>query len=162
ALKVADWTAPMMSEFYELPGVSIATGSTISYAPGIYLVKLIQKIPGLKNWNADPDTIQKRFGIFGESIFIGLLLGVVIGILGGYSGGEVNEIGVAVAALIVLMTRMVKLLMEGLIPVLESAHDWLNKKFDETYIFIGLDAVVALEHPAVISTALNLVPITVV
>src|SRR5699024_7835783 len=35
ALKVADWTAPMMSEFYELPGVSIATGSTISYAPGI-------------------------------------------------------------------------------------------------------------------------------
>src|SRR5699024_9004206 len=75
ALKVADWTAPLMSEFYELRGVSIATGSTISYAPSIYLVKLIQKIPGLKNWNADPDTIQKRFGIFGESIFIGLFLG---------------------------------------------------------------------------------------
>lgn len=42
-LKVADWTAPMMSEFFDLPGVSIATGSTISYAPGIYLVKLLQK-----------------------------------------------------------------------------------------------------------------------
>ena len=26
-LKVADWTAPMMSEFFDLPGVSIATGS---------------------------------------------------------------------------------------------------------------------------------------
>ncbi len=33
-LKVADWTAPMVSKFYDLPGVSIATGSTISYAPG--------------------------------------------------------------------------------------------------------------------------------
>ncbi|MGT0298628.1 PTS transporter subunit IIC [Staphylococcus aureus] len=41
-LKVADWTAPMMSEFFDLPGVSIATGSTISYAPGIFLVKLLQ------------------------------------------------------------------------------------------------------------------------
>ncbi|PAI52127.1 hypothetical protein APW68_06765 [Staphylococcus aureus] len=41
-LKVADWTAPMMSEFFDLPGVSIATGSTISYAPGIYLVKLLK------------------------------------------------------------------------------------------------------------------------
>lgn len=162
ALKVADWTAPMMSEFYELPGVSIATGSTISYAPGIYLVKLIQKIPGLKNWNADPDTIQKRFGIFGESIFIGLFLGVVIGILAGYSVGDVIEIGVAMAAVMVLMPRMVKLLMEGLMPVSESARDWLNKKFGETDIYIGLDAAVALGHPAVISTALILVPITVV
>lgn len=162
ALKVADWTAPMMSEFYELPGVSIATGSTISYAPGIYLVKGVQKIPGLKNWNADPDTIQKRFGIFGESIFIGLFLGVVIGILAGYNIGDIIEIGVAMAAVMVLMPRMVKLLMEGLMPVSESARDWLNKKFGETDIYIGLDAAVALGHPAVISTALILVPVTVV
>ncbi|MEJ7464425.1 PTS transporter subunit IIC, partial [Staphylococcus saprophyticus] len=74
-LKVADWTAPMMSEFYDLPGVSIATGSTISYVPGIFLVKGIQKIPGLNKLHADPDTIQKRFGAFGESIFVGLVLG---------------------------------------------------------------------------------------
>src|SRR5699024_1954938 len=126
------------------------------------LVKLIQKIPGLKNWNADPDTIQKRFGIFGESIFIGLFLGVVIGILAGYSVGDVIEIGVAMAAVMVLMPRMVKLLMEGLMPVSESARDWLNKKFGETDIYIGLDAAVALGHPAVISTALIFVPITVV
>lgn len=162
ALKVADWTAPMMSEFYELPGVSIATGSTISYAPGIFLVKLIQKVPGLKNWNADPDTIQKRFGIFGESIFIGLFLGVVIGALAGYSIGDIIEIGMAMAAVMVLMPRMVKILMEGLMPVSESAREWLNKRFGDREIYIGLDAAVALGHPAVISTALILVPITVV
>lgn len=161
-LKVADWTAPMMSEFYELPGVSIATGSTISYAPGIFLVKGIQKIPGIRNWNADPDTIQKRFGIFGESIFIGLFLGAAIGALAGYSVGEVIEIGMAMAAVMVLMPRMVKILMEGLMPVSESAREWLNKRFGDREIYIGLDAAVALGHPAVISTALILVPVTVV
>lgn len=161
-LKVADWTAPMMSEFYDLPGISIATGSTISYAPGIFLVKIIQKIPGLKNWNADPDHIQKRFGIFGESIFIGLFLGAIIGALAGYSPGEVIEIGMAMAAVMVLMPRMVKILMEGLLPVSESAREWLNKRFGDREIYIGLDAAVALGHPAVISTALLLVPITVV
>jgi len=162
ALKVADWTAPMMGEFYELPGVSIATGSTISYAPGIFLVKGIQKIPGVRNWNADPDTIQKRFGIFGESIFIGLFLGAAIGALAGYSIGEIIEIGMAMAAVMVLMPRMVKILMEGLMPVSESAREWLNKRFGDREIYIGLDAAVALGHPAVISTALILVPITVV
>lgn len=161
-LKVADWTAPMVSEFYELPGVSIATGSTISYAPGIFLVKGLQKIPGVKNWNADPDTIQKRFGIFGESIFIGLFLGAVIGALAGYNAGEIIEIGMAMAAVMVLMPRMVKILMEGLMPVSESAREWLNKRFGDREIYIGLDAAVALGHPAVISTALILVPITVV
>lgn len=161
-LKVADWTAPMMSEFYDLPGISIATGSTISYAPGIFLVKIIQKVPGLKNWNADPEHIQKRFGIFGESIFIGLFLGAIIGALAGYSAGEVVEIGMAMAAVMVLMPRMVKILMEGLLPVSESAREWLNKRFGDREIYIGLDAAVALGHPAVISTALLLVPITVV
>lgn len=161
-LKVADWTAPMMSEFYELPGVSIATGSTISYAPGIFLVKGLQKIPGVKNWNSDPETIQKRFGIFGESIFIGLFLGAAIGALAGYGVGEVIEIGMAMAAVMVLMPRMVKILMEGLMPVSESAREWLNKRFGDREILIGLDAAVALGHPAVISTALILVPITVV
>jgi PTS system galactitol-specific IIC component len=161
-LKVADWTAPMMSEFYELPGVSIATGSTISYAPGIWLVRLVEKIPGLNKLNADPDTIQKRFGVFGESIFIGLVLGAGIGALAGYSVGEVIEIGMAMAAVMVLMPRMVKILMEGLMPVSESAREWLNKRFGDKEIYIGLDAAVALGHPAVISTALILVPITVV
>ncbi|MDO6654787.1 galactitol-specific PTS transporter subunit IIC [Anaerobacillus sp. 1_MG-2023] len=161
ALKVADWTAPMVSEFFELPGVSIATGSTISYAPGIFLVKLLQRTPVVKNWNADPDTIQKRFGIFGESIFIGLFLGAVIGILAGYSVGDVIEIGMAMAAVMVLMPRMVKILMEGLMPVSESAREWLSKRFGDREIHIGLDAAVALGHPAVISTALILVPVTV-
>ncbi|WP_394219574.1 galactitol-specific PTS transporter subunit IIC [Halobacillus trueperi] len=161
-LKVADWTAPMVSKFFDLPGVSIATGSTISYAPGIFLVQLLNKVPVVKNWNADPEAIQKRFGIFGESIFIGLFLGATIGILAGYSVGEVIEIGMAMAAVMVLMPRMVKILMEGLMPVSESAREWLSKRFGDREIYIGLDAAVALGHPAVISTALILVPVTVV
>ncbi|MEB8099844.1 PTS galactitol transporter subunit IIC [Staphylococcus xylosus] len=156
-LKVADWTAPMMSKFYDLPGVSIATGSTISYAPGIFLVKGLQKVPVIKNLNADPETIQKRFGAFGESIFVGL----AIGLLAGYNAGDVINLGMSMAAVMVLMPRMVKILMEGLMPVSESARTWLNKRFGDREIYIGLDAAVALGHPAVISTALILVPITV-
>lgn len=161
-LKIADWTAPMLNDYFDLPGISIATGSTVSYAPlGIPLVKLIQKIPVIKDWNADPETIQKRFGVFGESIFMGLILGIGLGILAGYSIGEVIQIGMAMAGVMVLMPRMVKILMEGLTPVSTSAREYLNKKFGDRDIYIGLDAAVAIGHPAVISTALILVPITV-
>lgn len=162
-LLLADWTAPMLGKFYDLPGVSLTTATTLSYVPlGVPLVKLVQKIPVVKDWDADPETIQKRFGVFGESIFIGLILGATIGALAGYGVGEIIEIGMAMAAVMVLMPRMVKILMEGLMPVSESAREWLSKRFGDREIYIGLDAAISLGHPAVISTALILVPITVV
>ncbi|EIJ77978.1 PTS system protein, galactitol-specific IIC subunit [Bacillus methanolicus PB1] len=161
-LKIADWTAPMLEKYFGLPGISVATGSTVSYAVlGIPLVKLVQKIPFIKNLNADPEAIQKRFGIFGEPIFIGLILGSILGLLAGYSVGDTIKIGMSMAAVMVLMPRMVKLLMEGLLPISESARELLQKKFGAKNIYIGLDAAVAIGHPAVISTALILVPITV-
>ncbi|UQD51957.1 PTS galactitol transporter subunit IIC [Bacillus methanolicus] len=162
-LKIADWTAPMLENYFGLPGISVATGSTVSYAVlGIPLVKLVQKIPFIKNLNADPETIQKRFGIFGEPIFMGLILGSVLGLLAGYPAGKIIKIGMSMAAVMVLMPRMVKILMEGLMPISESARELLQKKFGAKNIYIGLDAAVAIGHPAVISTALILVPITVV
>ncbi|GGN59029.1 MULTISPECIES: galactitol-specific PTS transporter subunit IIC [Oceanobacillus] len=161
-LKIADWTTPMVRDFYEMPGVSVATGSTISYAPFIPLVKLLQRIPGLNKLNADPDSIQKRFGVFGDSMIMGLILGAAIGVLAGYGVGEVINIGMSMAAVMVLMPRMVKILMEGLMPVSESARSWLNKRFGESDITIGLDAAVLLGHPSVIATALILTPITVI
>lgn len=167
-LKIADWTAPYMEKYFELEGVSVPTGSTCSYAPiGIPLIWLIQKIPVIKDLKADPDYIQQKFGIFGEPIFMGLVLGCVLGTLAGYAPSEIAKVGMAMAGVMVLMPRMVKLLMEGLIPISEAAGEFLQKRFGEDSqnpmnVYIGLDAAVTTGHPAVIATALILVPITLV
>lgn len=163
-LKIADWTAPYMEKYFDLPGVSVPTGSTCSYAPiGIPLIWLIQKIPVIKDLKADPDYIQEKFGIFGEPIFMGLVLGCVLGGLAGYAPGDIVKVGMAMAGVMVLMPRMVKLLMEGLIPISEAARAFLQKRFGEdANIYIGLDAAVTTGHPAVIATALILVPLTLV
>lgn len=162
-LKIADWTAPYMEKYFDLEGISVPTGSTVSYAPiGIPLIWLIQKIPVIKDLKADPESIQKKFGIFGEPIFMGLFLGCLLGALAGYGPGQIVKVGVAMAGVMVLMPRMVKILMEGLIPISESAREFLSKRFGaDANIYIGLDAAVTTGHPAVIATALILVPITI-
>ena len=164
-LKLADWTAPYMEKYYDLPGVSVPTGSTMANSLiGIPLIWLIQKIPVIKDLKADPETIQKRFGIFGEPIFMGLILGCILGALAGYDIGKTIQVGMAMAGVMVLMPRMVKLLMEGLIPISEAARNFLQKRFGEdsenSKLYIGLDAAVTTGHPAVIATALILVPLT--
>ena len=98
---------------------------------------------------------------------MGLILGCVLGALAGYAPGEIAKVGMSMAGVMVLMPRMVKLLMEGLIPISEAAGEFLQKRFGEDSqnpmnVYIGLDAAVTTGHPAVIATALILVPITLV
>lgn len=162
-LKIADWTAPMVRDYFGMEGLSFPTGSTCAQGLiGIPIVKVISKIPVIKDLKADPDTIQKRFGIFGEPLMMGLILGLALGVLAGYPLAKILQIGVIMAGVMFLMPRMVKILMEGLIPVSESVKAYLQKRDfgKDRELTIGLDAAVAVGHPAVIATALVLVPCT--
>lgn len=163
-LKIADWTAPMVQDFFGLEGVSLPTGSTAACGLiGIPIAKVVGMIPGIKNLKADPETIQKRFGIFGEPMMMGLILGILIGLLAGYDVGKMVQLGIAMGGVMFLMPRMVKILMEGLIPISEGVRSFLQKKNfgKDRNLTIGLDAAVSVGHPAVIATALVLVPITI-
>lgn len=73
--------------------------------------------------------MKKRFGIFGEPLVMGLILGIIIGLLGGYDAKGVMTLGIQMAAVLVLMPRMVALLMEGLIPISEGARSYIQKRF---------------------------------
>lgn len=162
-LKIADKTAPMVEEFFGLEGVSLPTGSTAACGLiGIPIAKVVGMIPGVKNLKADPESIQKRFGIFGEPMMMGLVLGVLIGFLAGYDIGKCVQLGITMGGVMFLMPRMVKILMEGLIPISEGVKEFLqNTNFGKgRKLTIGLDAAVSVGHPAVIATALVLVPIT--
>ena len=160
-LYTADKTAPYVQEFYGLEGICLPTGSTTSFAPLGYLVgKLVEKIPGVNKLNADPESIQKRFGIFGEPMMMGIILGLILGTLAGYEVSEIFNVGMSMGAVMFLMPRMVKILMEGLVPISEAVRDFLQEKYEGRDLYIGLDAALATGHPSVLSTALILVPIT--
>ena len=160
-LYTADKTAPYVQEFYGLEGICLPTGSTTSFAPLGYLVgKVVEKIPGINKLNADPESIQKRFGIFGEPMMMGIILGLILGTLAGYEVSEIFNVGMSMGAVMFLMPRMVKILMEGLVPISEAVRDFLQEKYEGRDLYIGLDAALATGHPSVLSTALILVPIT--
>ncbi|SFH59254.1 PTS system unknown substrate IIC component, Gat family [Priestia megaterium] len=162
-LKIADWSAPYIQKRFNLPGVSLPTLSSAIFFPvGVLGNKIIDSIPGVKKLKADPESIQKRFGVFGEPMMIGLVLGILIGIIAGFSFDKVLQLGMNLGAVMLIMPRMVRILMEGLIPLSDAIKALLKKKFpDRDDITIGLDISVAVGNPAVISTALLMTPITI-
>lgn len=161
-LIVADKTAPMVADFYELDGISLPTGSTAAFAPLGYVIgKVVDKIPGINKIQADAETIQKKFGIFGQPMMMGLILGCILGALAGLDVGAIFKTGISMGGVMLLMPRMVKILMEGLIPISEAVKTMLQKKYAGRELYIGIDAAVSVGHPSVMATALILVPITI-
>jgi len=166
-LAMADYAAPYIQKYFNYPDISFPHGTSAPYAfLAIPLNALMDKIPGLNKVEADPAAINKRFGIFGETVFLGAVIGLVLG-LAGYGFGDPRADSIAIltlainlAAIMVILPRMVSILMEGLIPVSEAARNFMSKRFPGRKYYIGLDSAIAIGHPAVIATSLILVPIT--
>lgn len=171
-LFLGDWTAKGIQEFYELPGISIPHGMTAPMVPlALPFNWLFDRIPGLRDVDADPDGIEKALGsTFGDPMVMGLVIGVVLGLIAYFSEfagafvptlGKIIVLGVNLAAVMVLLPRMVRILMEGLIPISEAARDFMAKRASGREVYIGLDSAVLIGHPSAISTGLLLVPIAI-
>ncbi|MCR4398230.1 MAG: galactitol-specific PTS transporter subunit IIC [Firmicutes bacterium] len=162
-LKLGDWTAPMIQDFYGIPGISLPHGFSAAYVPiALPLDRVIDRIPCINKISIDPESIQERYGIVGDPTVLGVILGLILGVLAGYDVKRALNLSISMAAVMFLMPRMVKVLMEGLIPVSEAAREFMQKRFGGRSFYIGLDSAIAVGHPAAIATAIILVPITIV
>ncbi|MCP5613318.1 PTS galactitol transporter subunit IIC, partial [Klebsiella pneumoniae] len=93
----------------------------------------------------DPDQIQKRFGVFGEPMMLGVILGAGIGLLAEYDVKGVLNLAMSLGAVMLIMPRMVKLLMEGLLPLSDAVRSFLKKRYPDRHdLYIGLDIAVAV------------------
>lgn len=161
-LKLGDWSARQVQEFYDAPGVSLPHGFSAAYVPiAIPLNALLDRIPGIRDIHVSPESIQRRLGVIGDPLVQGLVLGLLLGLLAGYDAKGTLQLGVTMAGVMLLMPRMVRILMEGLMPVSEAARSFMQKRFAGRTVHIGLDSAIAVGHPAAIATSLILVPIAI-
>lgn len=161
--KLGDWFAPVIEDYFELEGVTIPHGTSAYCGPiAVVMEWIFNKIPGIKNIHFTGKDIQNKFGIIGQPMIIGLLLGSVIGLLAGYDVKNVLELGMQMAAVMILMPKVVKLIMNGLMPVSEAARDMLQSKFSGKDFYIGLDPALLLGDEQVIEVSLIFVPLTLI
>ncbi|OCL27671.1 PTS galactitol transporter subunit IIC [Orenia metallireducens] len=163
-IKLADWSAEATEEFSGITGISITTLSATAYYPiALATDKLIEKIPKINRINGNPEHIQKRLGFFGEPMFIGLLLGIGLGIIAGYNLKEVADLAINIAAVVFILPRMAGILGEGLMPISTGAKNYLLNKFPGMEdARIGMDLAVLIGYPAVIVAGIILMPIALI
>lgn len=168
SLLFADWSQPSAQQYYGYEGISFTTISSVEYIPYAVVVnKLLDKI-GLGKIEFDPESIKKKMSIFGEPAFLGLIIGLAIGILGYWN--KLNEFGswalilsngIVVAAVMHIFPMMPRILMSGLLPISQGIRDTFKKKGLKRQIYFGMDTALCVGETATLATSLILIPITI-
>lgn len=161
SLIAADFTAKRVQKVIGIEGISIPQGYASSTVPLYALLEAIyEKLPFMKNRNVDTQFIQKKFGMFGDPVIIGVILGIIISLLAGTGFKEGATLVIVVAGIMILFPRVIRIIVEGLFPISDAAKKFFNERFGGKELYIGLDSAVTLGHPTTITVGILIIPIT--
>jgi galactitol PTS system EIIC component len=162
AYKLGDWFARDTKNYFQLDGIAVPHGTSAYLGPIAVLVDtIIEKIPGLRRIHFSADDVQKRFGAFGEPVTVGFIMGIIIGLLAHYDVKGVLQLAVKTGAVMLLMPRVIKPIMDGLNPIAKQARKRLQAKFGGQDFLIGLDPALLLGQTSVVSASLIFIPLSI-
>lgn len=171
-LIIADMTAKKFQGFYkDMDGISIPQPFCAGFVPFAWAVnKGLDKIPGIEKLEIDAEGMKKKFGLMGEPLFLGVVVGIVIGCLTCGSWGEIPGkipyilgLGIKMGAVMELIPRVTVLFIEGLKPISDATRNLISRRFKGADgLNIGMSPALVIGHPTTLVVSLLLIPVSLV
>ena len=168
-LILADYTADKFQGFYDkMEGISIPQPFCAGFVPFALIInKVLDKIPGFEKLNIDAEGMKKKFGLLGEPLFLGILVGCGIGALSCKNGQEIVDkipyilgLGIKMGAVMELIPRITSLFIEGLKPISDATRELIAKKFKGAVgLNIGMSPALVIGHPTTLVCSVILIPV---
>lgn len=159
-LVLADLTASKFQEYYDLDGISIPQPFCQSFMPfAIVVNKALDAIPGFSKLDIDAEGLKKKFGVLGEPLVLGVIVGALIGFAAQLNIKKILFLGVTMGAVMELIPRITKLFIDGLKPISEKTQELVDSKFHGKKIHIGMSPALVIGHPTTLVVSILLIPI---
>lgn len=163
-LVVADMTSKQFQKFYDkMDGISIPQPFCAGFVPFAWAInKALDKIPGVNRIQIDAEGMKKRFGLLGEPLFLGVIVGCLVGVLARYELPQVLMLGVQMGAVMELIPRITGLFIEGLMPISDATRQLIARKFkNASGLNIGMSPALVIGHPTTLVVSLLLIPVII-
>lgn len=159
-LVMADLTASKFQDYYEgMDGISVPQPFCQSFVPFALLIdRMLEKIPGFNRLDVDADGLKRKFGVLGEPLVLGVIVGALIGLVAQMEVRRVLFLGVTMGAVMELIPRITKLFIDGLTPISEKTKQIVEKRFHGKRVFIGMSPALVIGHPTSLVCTLLLIP----
>ena len=168
-LVMADLTADKFQTYYDkMEGISIPQPFCQGFVPfAVVINKLLDMIPGFDKLNIDAEGMKKKFGIMGEPLFLGVIVGCAIGALACKDSNELVKnipsilgLGIKMGAVMELIPRITGLFIEGLKPISDATRELIARKFKNSAgLNIGMSPALVIGHPTTLVVSLLLIPV---
>lgn len=161
-LVMADLTAEKFQRYYEnLDGISVPQPFCQSFVPFAVVVnKALDLIPGFNRLDVDAEGLKRKFGILGEPLFLGVIVGCAIGALARYDVAGILGLGVKMGAVMELIPRITRLFIDGLMPISDATKQMIARRFGrQVRIHIGMSPALVIGHPTTLVVSLLLIPV---
>lgn len=168
-LIMADLTADKFQKYYDgMDGISIPQPFCQGFVPfAVVINKVLDKIPGFDKLNIDAEGMKKKFGIMGEPLFLGVIVGCAIGALACKDSQElvagipgILGLGIKMGAVMELIPRITSLFIEGLKPISDATRELIARKFKNSAgLNIGMSPALVIGHPTTLVVSLLLIPV---
>jgi PTS system galactitol-specific IIC component len=169
-LIMTDLTTKKFQSYYDnMEGISIPQPFCQGFVPFAEILnKGMDMIPGFNKLDIDAEGMKKKFGILGEPLFLGVIVGCLIGILSCKGWNQIASnipmilgLGIKMGAVMELIPRITNLFIEGLRPIADATKDLVSRKFkNSTGINIGMSPALVIGHPTTLVVSLLLIPVT--
>ena len=92
--------------------------------------------------------MQKKLGFVGEPLFLGTVIGALLGVLARYPVDGILKLAVNMGAVMLLIPRISGLFGEGLLPITEAIKRLLQKRFKKhADLLIGMSPSLVVGDP---------------
>lgn len=167
-LVMADLTSKQFQRYYDkMEGISIPQPFCQGFVPfAVVINKGLDAIPDFDKLNIDAEGMKKKFGIMGEPLFLGVIVGCGIGILSCENWKQVIDkipfilgLGIKMGAVMELIPRITSLFIEGLRPISDATREMIARKFkNSAELNIGMSPALVIGHPTTLVVSLLLIP----
>ena len=162
-LVLADITAPKFQKYYDLDGISIPQPFCQSFMPfAVVINKVLDKISGFSRLDVDAEGLKRKFGVFGEPLLLGVIVGILIGVAAHFDVKMVLTLGVTMGAVMELIPRITKLFIDGLKPISVKAQEMVDKRLHGRKVHIGMSPALVIGHPTTLVVSILLIPTVLV
>lgn len=158
-LKNADLTQKQIHRITGIPGIALPHAMALTAVVLAPLNRLLDFVPGIKNIQADADSLKEKLGVFGENHVLGFIIGLGIAAFARYDIKGILTLGVQAATALTLFPMVSTLFMKALAPISDAAGDFMKKRFPGKEVYIGLDWPFLAGQPEVWVTCIVLVPV---
>ena len=165
-LLFAEIMAPCFSSYYNYPNCALTAPHHVEGVPFYVLVNWIMNKLGLNKHDINLKTVQKKLGLFGEPMVLGLVIGLMLGIIGNWkelgtlaAWGEITTAGIATAAIMAIFPKVASLFAAAFTLLTESTKGIAKKHGSDRQWYLAVNDATGYGEPATIMVGTLMIPI---